>query len=171
VAGLLRGDLFTVVHEQLMTDTAAYADIVLPATTSFEHLDLYKSYWHLYLQLGEPVIERIGSKPNIEVFRLLAERMGYSEPCFKDSTEDMIEQALNTDNPYVRGITLERIRQEKRVRLNWLTRTGAFQLHLARSSSSRSGCGRTATIHCRGTCRPRRGAIIPARCSCTESIR
>ena len=119
LAGLRRDDLFTVVHEQLLTDTAAYADVVLPATTSLEHVDLYKSYWHLYLQLAEPAIAPRGEcKPNVEVFRLLAERLGFAEPCFQDSAEDIIAQALQTENPYVRGITLERLRAEHSVRLN-----------------------------------------------------
>ncbi|MHB1134412.1 MAG: molybdopterin-containing oxidoreductase family protein [Chloroflexota bacterium] len=119
LAGLRREDLFTVVHEQLMTDTAAYADVVLPATTSLEHLDLYKSYWHLYLQLAEPAIAPLGeSKPNVEVFRLLAARLGFTEPCFQDTAEEIITQALRTENPYVKGITLERLRAQGSVRLN-----------------------------------------------------
>jgi len=75
--GLARADLFTVVHEQVMTDTARYADLVLPATTSLEHMDLYKSFGHLYLQLAEPVIPPLGeAKPNWEVFRRLARALG-----------------------------------------------------------------------------------------------
>lgn len=117
--GLLREDLFTVVHEQVYTDTVDYADIVLPATTSMEHLDLYRSYWHLYLQLGEPVIPPVGeSKPNTEVFRLLAQAMGFEDPCFKDSDEELIRQALKSDHPYLKGITLERLQHEKSIRLN-----------------------------------------------------
>jgi anaerobic selenocysteine-containing dehydrogenase len=119
IQGLLREDLFTVVHEQVFTDTVDYADIVLPATTSFEHLDLYRSYWHLYLQLGEPVIPPVGeSKSNVEVFRLLAQAMGFKDPCFRDTEEDLIRQALDSPHPFLKGITLERLRQEKQVRLN-----------------------------------------------------
>ena len=119
LAGLRREDLFTVVHEQLLTDTAAYADVLLPATTCLEHLDLYKSYWHLYLQLAQPAIAPVGeSKPNVEVFGLLAQRLGFSEPCFRDTAEDIIRQALATDSPYLRGITLERLQVEGIVRLN-----------------------------------------------------
>ena len=111
--GLLREDLFTVVHEQLMTDTARYADLVLPATTHFEHLDLYPSYWHLYLQIAEPVIERLGeAKPNIEVFQLLAKAMGFDDPSFDDGPEEIIRQALdNPANPLLTGITLESLRE------------------------------------------------------------
>lgn len=116
--GLRREDLFTVVHEQLLTDTAAYADVVLPATTHLEHADLYKSYWHLYLQYAAPVIAPLGeAKPNVEVFRLLAERMGFTEPCFRDTTEDLIAQALEADNPFLTGIDLPRLQKERVVRL------------------------------------------------------
>ena len=119
LAGLAREDLFTVVHEQLLTDTAAYADVVLPATTALEHADLYASYGHLYIQYAEPAIAPVGeSKPNTEVFRLLAERLGLNDPCFRDTTEDIAAQALATASPYLAGITLERLREERIVRLN-----------------------------------------------------
>ncbi|MFO7171796.1 MAG: molybdopterin oxidoreductase family protein [Bacillota bacterium] len=95
IQGLLREDLFTVVHEQLMTDTARYADVVLPATTMLEHLDLYWSYWHLYVMLAEPVIPPQGEAvPNTELFRRLAAAMGFTDPCFRDSDEELILQAL-----------------------------------------------------------------------------
>ena len=117
--GLAREDLFTVVHEQLMTDTAAYADVVLPATTQFEHLDLHASYWHLYLQLNRPAIAPLGeAKPNTEVFRLLARAMGFDEPALQDSDEELIRQALSVDHPHLAGITLERLRREHSIRLN-----------------------------------------------------
>ena len=77
--GLAREDLFTVVHEQVQTDTADYADLVLPATTSMEHLDVYRSFGHLYLQLAEPVISPLGeARSNWEVFGQLARRHGRS---------------------------------------------------------------------------------------------
>ncbi len=119
LAGLAREDLFTVVHEQLLTDTAAYADVVLPATTSLEHADLYTSYGHLYIQFAEPAIAPVGeSKPNIEVFQLLAARLGFAEPCFRDSAYDVAAQALAVSSPHLAGITLERLRRERIVRLN-----------------------------------------------------
>lgn len=96
IAGLQRDDLFTVVHDQFITDTARYADIVLPAPTSVEYLDVYRSYWHLYVQLSEPVIPLQGqSLPNTELFRRLAERFGFNEPCFADSDEQLVIQALD----------------------------------------------------------------------------
>ena len=119
LAGLEREDLFTVVHEQLLTDTARYADILLPATTHFEHLDLYSSFWHLYLNLAEPVVERLGeAKPNVELFALLAKAMGFEDACFDDTAEDIIAQAIdNPANPFLRDVTLERLKAGGPVRL------------------------------------------------------
>src|SRR5947207_4240154 len=92
--GLRREDLFTVVLEHFQTDTADYADIVLPATTQLEHLDIHRSYGHTYSMLNTPAIEPLGeSKPNTEIFRLLAQRMGFDDPCFRDSDEDMVQEA------------------------------------------------------------------------------
>ncbi len=111
--GLAREDLFTVVHEQMMTETAGYADVVLPATTSLEHWDIYSSYWHSYLQLGRPAISPLGeAKPNTGVFRLLAKEMGYQEICLYDNDRELLEQSLDWDHPGLRGITLERLMQE-----------------------------------------------------------
>ena len=116
LAGLAREDLFTVVHEQMLTDTARYADVLLPATTHFEQTDLYSSYWHLYLQLAEPAIAPLGeAKPNVEFFALLAQRLGFEDACFKDDVETLISQALdNPANPFLDGITLERSRRAAR---------------------------------------------------------
>src|SRR5215472_5503781 len=99
LAGLKREDLFTVVLEHFQTDTADYADILLPATTQLEHLDIHRSYGHTYSMLNTPAIEALGeSKPNTEIFRLLAERMGFEEACFKDQDEDLVRQALDGSN-------------------------------------------------------------------------
>jgi anaerobic selenocysteine-containing dehydrogenase len=95
LAGLRRDDLFTVVLEQFMTDTAAHADVVLPATTQLEHLDVVFSWGHHYLTWNEPAIEPVGeAKPNTEAFRLLAARLGLDDPCFQDSDEELVEQLL-----------------------------------------------------------------------------
>ncbi|HYX40615.1 MAG TPA: molybdopterin dinucleotide binding domain-containing protein, partial [Pyrinomonadaceae bacterium] len=119
LAGLRRDDLFTVVHEQFMTDTCDYADIVLPATTQLEHFDLHKAYGHLYLVVNEPAIAPLHeAKANSEVFRLLAARLGFAEECFQDSDEEIARQALATDHPSLRGITLERVRERGWLRLN-----------------------------------------------------
>ncbi|MGI8741792.1 MAG: molybdopterin-containing oxidoreductase family protein [Bryobacteraceae bacterium] len=117
--GLRRPDLFTVVLEQFQTDTADYADILLPSTTFLEHTDLYFAYGHYYLQLARPALPPPGeTKSNVEVFRLLAELMGFKDECFHDTEDDMIRTLLNSDHPFVRGITLEQLDREHSVRLN-----------------------------------------------------
>jgi anaerobic selenocysteine-containing dehydrogenase len=119
LAGFRREDLFTVVHEQFQTDTADYADILLPATTQLEHRDIIKPYGHYYLVYNEPAIAPLGeAKPNWEVFAQLAKRMGFEDECFEDTDEDIIRQALATDREPLRGITLERLKQNGWVRLN-----------------------------------------------------
>jgi anaerobic selenocysteine-containing dehydrogenase len=119
LAGLGREDLFTVVLEQFLTDTADYADIVLPATTFLEHTDLYLAYGHYYLQLARPAVAPPGeAKPNAEVFRLLARRLGFEESCFTDTEDDMIRALLGSGHPFLEGIALERLEREHFVRLN-----------------------------------------------------
>src|SRR5256886_7761451 len=91
--GLKREDLFTVVLEHFQTDTADYADVLLPATTQLEHLDIHRSYGHTYAMLNMPAIRPLGeSKPNTEIFRLLAGGMGLDDECFKDPEEDRVRQ-------------------------------------------------------------------------------
>jgi anaerobic selenocysteine-containing dehydrogenase len=117
--GLQREDLFTVVLEQFQTDSADHADIVLPATTFLEHTDLYLAYGHYYLQLARPALPPPGeAKSNVEVFRLLAERMGFDDPCFTESEDEMIRGLLDSGHPFLEGITLERLERERFVRLN-----------------------------------------------------
>ncbi len=119
VRGLLRPDLFTVVHEQFFTDTTDYADIVLPATTFFEHKDLQKSYGHYYLQVSNQAIEPLGEcRSNVEVFRALAEHMGFDEDCFHESVDAMIDLALEADDPWMKGIDRERL-ERGQVRMNF----------------------------------------------------
>jgi anaerobic selenocysteine-containing dehydrogenase len=95
VRGLMRKDLFTVVHEQFFTDTTDYADIVLPATTFLEHKDFQGAYGHYFLQLSEQAIAPLGeARSNVWLFSQLAPRMGFTETCFQDSVDDLIAQAL-----------------------------------------------------------------------------
>jgi anaerobic selenocysteine-containing dehydrogenase len=95
IAGFSREDLFTVVMDHFQTDTADYADLLLPATTQLEHYDVHKSYGHLYTLANNPAIAPVGeSLPNSEVFRRLAARLGFDEPCFRDSDEDLCRTAL-----------------------------------------------------------------------------
>src|SRR3954462_10850524 len=121
IRGFKREDLFTVVHEQFLTDTTDYADIVLPATTFFEHKELVKSYGHYYLQMSHQAILPLGeSRTNVETFRALALRMGFDDACFKDSIEEMMDSALdNPGNKFLAGIDRERLERENSVRLNF----------------------------------------------------
>lgn len=120
IRGLMRGDLFTVVHEQFFTDTTDYADIVLPATTFFEHKDLLAAYGHYYLQISEQAIEPLGEcRSNVEVFRALADRMGFKDDCFRETIDQMIDSALHSENPWLRAIDRQRLESEKHVRLNF----------------------------------------------------
>jgi anaerobic selenocysteine-containing dehydrogenase len=120
VGGLKRTDLFTVVHEQFFTDTTDYADIVLPATTFFEHKDLQAAYGHYYLQISNQAVEPLGEcRSNVEMFRSLARRMGFNEKCFEESVDEMIDAALQSANPWLQGIDRLRLESEGHVRLNF----------------------------------------------------
>jgi anaerobic selenocysteine-containing dehydrogenase len=97
--GFAREDLFTVVLEHFLTDTADHADIVLPATTQLEHWDAHTTYGHTYAMLNWPAVPPVGqARSNAEVFRALAARMGYTEPCFADSDEAMATQAFDPEH-------------------------------------------------------------------------
>ncbi len=110
--GLRREDLFTVVHEQMMTDTARLADIILPATSQMECLDLMTSYGQLYINLCTPAIAPLGeSRANIDVLNSLAKAMGYTDPVFDETAEDVIRGALDTDSPLMAGITYEYLQE------------------------------------------------------------
>jgi anaerobic selenocysteine-containing dehydrogenase len=122
VRGLKRPDLFTVVHEQFFTDTTDYADIVLPATTFFEHKDLQAAYGHYYLQVSNQAMDPLGEcRSNVEVFRALADHMGFEEECFRETVDSMIDHALESPNPRLLGITRERLEREHHIRLNFTT--------------------------------------------------
>ncbi|MBL8795792.1 MAG: molybdopterin oxidoreductase family protein [Planctomycetia bacterium] len=123
--GLKRDDLFTVVHEQFQTDTADYADVLLPATTQLEHFDLHGSYGHLCVQVNEPAIAPLyEAKPNTEVFRLLAKAMHFEPELFTATDEQLAAEALQANGTVglakgtFDGITLERLKREGPVRLN-----------------------------------------------------
>lgn len=127
IAGFSRPDLFTVVHEIFQTDTADYADILLPATTQLEQFDLHKAYGHLYYLANNPAIAPVGeSKPNSEVFRLLAGRLGFEEPCFRDTDEEMAQQALDSGHPWVPKVTIEDLKRRGWERLDVPERFAPF---------------------------------------------
>ena len=125
IRGLQRPDLFTVVHEQFLTDTTDYADIVLPATTFFEHKDLQTGYGHYYVQVSNQAMEPVGEcRSNVETFRALAQRMGYDDECFRESVDSMIDRVLDSPNPWLKGITRDRLEREHRIRLNFTADPG-----------------------------------------------
>jgi anaerobic selenocysteine-containing dehydrogenase len=110
VKGFAREDLFTVVLEHFMTDTADHADIVLPATTQLEHLDIHGAYGHTDLLFNQPAIAPVGeAKPNTQIFRELARRMGFDDACFDDSDEDLARQSIDWDRL---GASFEELREK-----------------------------------------------------------
>jgi anaerobic selenocysteine-containing dehydrogenase len=117
--GLLRDDLFTVVHDLFVTQTARYADYVLPATSQIEHLDLAPAWGHLYLALNRPAISPRGeSVSNTELFRRLAGALGRTDSWLFESDESMLRGALASGHPWLEGITYERLWDEGYARLN-----------------------------------------------------
>lgn len=119
VKGLQRDDLFTVVSEQFMTDTADFADIVLPATTQIEQFDLMYSWGQLYLTINLPAIAPIGDAiSNAELFRKLAARMGFEEEHFKLTDEELAQRAIDWSSPALKGVDLEFIKQQGFVKLD-----------------------------------------------------
>ena len=127
LAGFRREDLFCVVMDSFMTDTADYADIVLPATTQLEHYDVHQAYGHLYALANNPAIAPVGeSLPNSEVFRRLAARMGFDEPCFRDSDEDLCRTALAGAQPRMHGVEWDALKARGWQRLNVPERYAPF---------------------------------------------
>lgn len=127
--GLAREDLFTVVHERFLTDTARYADLVLPATSSLEHSDLYRSYGTYTLQRARAVVPPVGeSRSNLVVFQALARRMGFMEEVFTQSADALIDALLAAPHPWRAGISPTRLAAGLAVELDPGCRPGdAFQ--------------------------------------------
>ena len=118
IQGLAREDLFTVVSEHFVTDTARYADIVLPATTQMEQYDIMFSWGHFYLSLNQRAIAPRGEAvPNTELFRRLAAAMGLDDPFFKRSDEEMAVESLDWSSPALAGITMEQLERNGYARL------------------------------------------------------
>ena len=122
-AGLGRDDLFTVVHELFMTDTARYADIVLPATSQLEQEDMHRAYGHRFITYNERAIAPLAeAKSNWDVMRLLAAGMGYDDAWLREDSETALENILaatSASNSYLRGVTIERLRAEGYLELNF----------------------------------------------------
>ena len=127
--GFAREDLFTVVLEHFQTDTADYADILLPATTQLEHTDIHATYGHLYMMANNPAIQPLGeSKPNTEIFRLLAARMGFNDPCFSETDDEIAAQAFDSTN-------------QRAIRFDWasLKKTGWQKLNVPAAPFAQGG--------------------------------
>jgi anaerobic selenocysteine-containing dehydrogenase len=115
--GLAREDLFTVVHEQVMTPTALYADLLLPATTFLENRDVYTSYGHFYMSVAGPVIDPVGeARSNFDLFQKLAQKMGFDDPPFLQSCEERIEDFLQGMEGIPEGTAVQDILAGKVIR-------------------------------------------------------
>jgi anaerobic selenocysteine-containing dehydrogenase len=167
ITGLAREDLFTVVIDQFMTDTARYADLVLPTTTQIEHLDLGIAWGHLHLSLNQPAIAPVGdSLPNTEIFRRLAAAMGLDDPALETDDEALIRELLDSDHSWLEGITYEHLAQHTWARLrvpkglrpyvDTTPTTDDGRLHLGpsptRTATSRPTATRTWPIVSRSSC-------------------
>ncbi|MFZ7103913.1 MAG: molybdopterin-dependent oxidoreductase [Peptococcaceae bacterium] len=148
IKGLARKNLFTVVHERFMTDTALYADIILPATTSLEHSDIYRSYGHYFVQRAFPVIEPLGeAKSNWDVFAMLAKALGFTEEYFSYSAEEMIEQLIDQPTPWLAAVDREQLKAGRWVRLpvspdyklTYQTPSGKIEIYNERESEPLPG--------------------------------
>jgi anaerobic selenocysteine-containing dehydrogenase len=132
--GLEREDLFTVVHERFLTDTARYADVVLPAPSSLETSDLFRSYGQYCAQRVRPAIERVGeSRSNWETFQLLARAMGFSEPIFGQSEDQLIDELIAKPSPWREGVDAAALQAGRAVELRvpeqgWATPSGKIEL-------------------------------------------
>ena len=132
--GLAREDLFTVVHERFMTDTARWADVVLPATSSLEHPDLYRAYGHYCLQRAEAAVPPVGeSRSNWEVFQLLGQAMGFEEPIFRRSARQVVDDLLASPSPWREGIDRQALEAGRAVELHlpadgFLTPSGRVEI-------------------------------------------
>jgi len=127
VRGFSREDLFTVVHDSFLTDTCDYADVVLPATTQLEQTDIHTAYGHLYFVANNAAIAPLGeSLPNSEVFRRLAAKMGFEDPCLYDSDEDLCRQTLALAGPRARGIEWDTLKEKGFQRLDAPERFAPF---------------------------------------------
>ncbi len=155
-AGLMRDDLFTVVLEHFQTDTADYADYILPATTQLEHWDILKPYGHLYLGLNQPAIAPVGqSLPNAEIFRRLAAALGYTDPIFRTDDEPLLRTFIESQtHPRFATVTWETLLAHGFARLDLPTpyapfAHGNFPTPSGKCEFSASAWPRMDTIPCR----------------------
>jgi anaerobic selenocysteine-containing dehydrogenase len=135
LCGLAREDLFTVVHERFMTDTARFADVVLPATTSLEHADLYRSYGQYCVQRARPAVPPVGeARSNWDTFRLLARAMGFDEPVFRATADELVDALLARPSPWREGLDRAALDSGRAIELRvppgprWRTPSGRIEL-------------------------------------------
>jgi anaerobic selenocysteine-containing dehydrogenase len=146
--GMMRDDLFTVVHEQFFTDTTDYADVLLPAPTFLEVKDVQGAYGHLFAQVSQPAIAPLGeARSNVRMFGALAERMGFTESCFRATEDELIDQALAVDpadskSAWFAGITRERLEREGQVALQLPANAAGEVLPFSDASWFRTASGR-----------------------------
>ena len=141
--GMMRPDLFMVVHEQFFTDTTDYADVVLPAPTFLEVKDVQGAYGHLYAQINQRAIAPLGeARSNVRLFGELAQRMGFTEACFRDTEDELIDQALTTDDPWFAGVTRERLEREGQVALELPVNAAGESLPFSTAEWFRTASGR-----------------------------
>jgi anaerobic selenocysteine-containing dehydrogenase len=132
--GLARQDLFTVVHERFLTDTARFADVVLPAPTMLETSDLYRSYGQFFVQRARPAIRPLGeAKSNWDTFRLLAAAMGFDDPVFRKTADEHVDALLAAPSPWRDGIDRAALEEGRAVRMRpprgrWLTPSGRIEV-------------------------------------------
>jgi anaerobic selenocysteine-containing dehydrogenase len=186
--GLAREDLFTVVLEHFQTDTADWADIVLPATTQLEHWDVHLAYGHFYATLNRPAIAPLGEcLPNSEIFRRLAARMGLDDPMFADDDLALIRQALWEPKADARPSTMRDVTFERLLEHGWtrLGRAAAVRAvrrgrisHAERASASSGrsdwrtrGTTRSPRTRHRTSCRRRRRSWRGSTRSCSSRRR
>jgi anaerobic selenocysteine-containing dehydrogenase len=154
---LAREDLFVVGIEVAMTDSMAYADVILPACTHFEHADLYAAYGQQYLQRAAAVIPPVGeSLPNTEIFRRLAARFGFSDAAFKASDAELMDDALNLDDPRMQGIRASQVPLDRALSMEF---SGAEPV-LFQNVSPRTPSGKVELES--ATLDARYGAALPA---------
>ena len=150
LAGMRRSDLFTVVHEQFFTDTADYADVLLPAPTFLEVKDVQGAYGHLYAQVSQRAIDPLGeARSNVRLFGELAQRMGFTEACFRDDDDDLIEAALKADaedpsgcGAWMAGMTRERLEAEGQIHLDLPTDDSGQSMPFSTATWFRTPSGR-----------------------------
>ena len=169
--GLQREDLFCVVLEHFMTDTARYADYVFPSTTQVEHLDVMGSWGSRYVSLNLPAAKPAGEAvPNTEFFRRLAKRLGLTEPYLYETDEHLARAVLKSGHPYMKGITYERLVKEGWAPLNipspgCRSRRGTFRLRRRSASCTQSSWPKMDNTRCPHTFQRARTAKS-IRCGC-----